>query len=565
MNSNKQESLENNDNIAEKIKGYLKHWPFFALALVVSITVAYLYILYTVPEYKITSTLLIQDDEKGDGLLKGTAFSDLNMFRMSKTVDNEMEVLRSRDLIYKVLSKLGMDVELTKKDRFKDKILYGKNSPIKIIPYKLDNNTYSKEFKLSIDIKNDSMFSITDKDRESTYKFDELVTGKGYQFKVVKAPAFKTNYPKIDLRFKDLYVLSEYYSLGGITVLPVIKDANTVLITLYDPVPQRGMDILNELITAYNQENLDSKNITAKNTIAFIDKRLKYLISDLTGVEQDVERYKQMNRVTEINTDAQVNLQNSGNYDQQLASSRTQLDLINSVEDYLTQSDTRNEQVPNALGIRDGMLTNLTDKYNELLIEKQRLLRTNRAGNPLVVSVDEQLAALKQNILETLRNVRKGISLERGNLLAKSSKYESMIRNVPVIERGLLERSREQSVKQNLYHYLLQKREETALSLSATVPTSKVISKPAYQTNPAKPKTTLIYLSAILIGFILPVSVIYGRGRLNNKVNYISDIQIPSGMKVLGELTHKDDNNTIVVKKEVVPLFPNYFDISDII
>src|SRR5690606_13368983 len=131
-----------------------------------------------------------------------------------------------------------------------------------------------------------------------------------------KGPAFKANYPDIDLRFKDLYALSEYYSLAGITVLPVAKDANTVLITMYDPIPQRGMDILNELITAYNQENVDTKNITAKNTIAFIDKRLKYLTSDLSGVEQDVEKYKQLNRVTEINADAQVSLQNSGAYDQ---------------------------------------------------------------------------------------------------------------------------------------------------------------------------------------------------------------------------------------------------------
>lgn len=549
MNSKNQESLENNDNVIEKVKGYFKYWPFFVLALIVCLGVAYVYILYATPEYKITSTLLIQDDEKGDGLLKGTAFSDLNMFRTSRTVDNEMEVLRSRDLVYKVLDKTGMDVELTLPGTFTDKILYGKNMPVKIIPYKLNNAVYDKKFKFFIQIKSDSTFTLSVNKKAEDYKFDELVRGKGYQFKVVKGPAFKATYPAIDLRFKDLYALSEYYSLAGITVLPVAKDANTVLITMYDPIPQRGMDILNELITAYNQENVDTKNITAKNTIAFIDKRLKYLTNDLSGVEQDVERYKQLNRVTEINADAQVSLQNSGAYDQQLAVSRTQLDLINSVEDYLTEPDTRNEQVPNALGIKDMMLTNLMVKYNELLIEKQRLLRTNRAGNPLVVSIDEQLSALKQNILETLRNVKRGLSLERNNLLAKSSKYESMIRSVPVIERGLLERSREQVVKQNLYHYLLQKREETALSLSATVPTSKVISQPAYQTNPAKPKTALIYLCAVLSGFILPISVIYGKNRFNNKVNHINDIQIPMGMKVLGELTHKDDNGTVVVKK----------------
>jgi capsular exopolysaccharide synthesis family protein len=230
--------------------------------------------------------------------------------------------------------------------------------------------------------------------------------------------------------------------------------------------------------------------------------------------------------------------------------SQIQLDIINSLEQYLNKEDSKYEIVPSALGIADNTLTNLINKYNDMQIDRQRLLNNNnKANNPLILNIDEQLSALKSNLKETLRNVRSGLSLSRNNLLGMSNQYESRVRNVPTVERGLMERNRIQAVQSNLYEYLLQKREETTLSLSATIPTSQVVDKPAYNTIPAQPKVALIYLGSFLAGIFLPFTVLFGRDKLNTKVKDVSDVQLINGARILGELSHKEENHTVVVKK----------------
>ncbi len=548
INQKQQQAYQVKNNLLETSMRYLKNWYVFVLCIGMSLGAAYAYLAYSTPQYKVSSTLLIQDDVKGDAGGKGTAFSDLNMFHISKTVDNEMEVLRSRDLIFNVLKSLSMDIHYMVEGKIKDKELYGKSLPVRVVVYKLNPGAYAQILKLVI--KDNSSFTLESKGRRVLYRFDQLIKTNDYLVKIEKGPSFSANFSPVIIQFKDLYRMAEAYSLSGLTVLPIAKDANTIVLSLLDPIPQRGVDILNKLIENYNRENVNTKNIMAGNTIRFIDNRLKYLTNDLSVVEGDVEKYKRLNRVTDINADAQINLQNSGNYDQQLSTSSVQLNLIRSLERYLGQADGRYQLVPSTLGLKDQTLSNLIDKYNDLQVERQRLMRYNRPNNPLVLNINDQLAGLKSNIKENLKNVRRGLTLERNSLQSKSSQYESVIRNVPGIERGLQERSREQSVKVSLYQYLLQKREETALSLSSTIPTSQIIDRPAYNTAPAKPKTTLIYICSLLGGFLLPFSILYVKDKLNTKVQDISDVELSFGTRILGELSHNEERKTsIVVQK----------------
>lgn len=545
--SQNKQSFSTKEDTKESMLKYLKYWYVFAIAIVLCISAAYTYITFATPFYKVSSTLLIQNDFKGDGLLKGTAFSDLDMFHAARTVDNEMEVLRSRDLIYKTLKDLSLETHYYLEGKITDEELYDQSLPVKVIIYNLNNKAYAQ--KLNLIIKNNDTFSITNNGKRVTYRFDQLINGPGYSIKVIKGPAFKPNYAPINIAFKDLYSMAEYYSLTALTILPIVKDANTIVISLLDNVPQRGVNILNKLIQNYNERNVDTKNIVARNTIRFIDERLKSLSGDLSVVEQDVEDYKQRNRVTNFNADAEINLKTSGNYDQELSQSQIQLDVLQSLEEYLNQEDSKYEIVPSTLGIGDVTLINLINKYNDMQIDRERLLRSNKSNNPLIVNIDDQLVALKSNLKENLRNVRRGLSLARNNFLSKSNQYESRIRNVPTIERGLMERNRNQAVQAGLYEYLLQKREETALSLSATIPTSQVVDKPAFNTNPAKPKEALIYLCSLFAGFLLPLFIFFGKDKLNTKVKDVNDVQLIGGTRILGELSHKEENNTVVIKK----------------
>jgi tyrosine-protein kinase Etk/Wzc len=527
----------------------IKYWYIFLISVIICIGVAYAYLQTTVPFYKVSSILLIQDDAKGDGLLKGTAFSDLNMFRTSKTVENEMEVLRSKDLIYKVLYDLGLEVKYSYQLPFKKRELYGKTLPVQVVVLRLNEPAFLK--KLSVQSIADDKFVLRDSSSKVVYRYNQVISRPEYSIKITRGEAFSTMNKPVDIRFVNLRKAAEAYSLNALTVLPVVKDANTIVLSLLDAIPARGVDILTRLIDTYNQENVMNKNIMALNTIKFIDGKLGNLTKDLTGVEQDVENYKRNNRVTELNSDAQMNLQSSGEYGQQLASSEVQVSLVQSIIGYLNGGDHKFDLVPTTLGLKDPTLMSLTDKYNNLQIERERLLKTVRVNNPLVVNISDQLTGLKGKILENLGVIKRGLDLERSSLRNKTAQFESRLHQTPVIERGLIERSREQSVKNTLYHYLLQKREETELSLSATIPTSQVIDKPAYNSIPAKPKVQLIYMISILCGLLLPVSFVYARTQLNNKVRDLSDVEYGTGHAlILGELSHKGRKDPLLVHSD---------------
>ncbi len=541
-------SASSNEDSNESWTKYLRYWYVFALSAIICLGAAHFYLLNATRLYKVTGTLLIQSDFKGDGILKGTAFSDLNMFQGAKTVDNEMEVLRSRDLIHATLKDLALETKYALEGRFNEKELYANTLPVQVIVNNLSGLAYSQKLKLQI--RDNETFVLHNKGNNVLYRFNQTIKGPGYSIKVRKGPAFDPNFPAISISFRDLYKMAESYSLSALKILPIVKDANTVSLTLLDAIPQRGVDILNKLIETYNEENLNSKNLVARNTIRFIDKRLEDLTDELSTVEQGVENYKQYNRITDINSDAELNLRTSGSYDQDLSLSQIQLDLIRALEDYLSQPDDGQYQlVPSTLGIKDITLSNLINKYNDLQVERQRLLRNNNPDNPLIININEQLAGLKSNLQEIIRNVKKGLSLERNNLLAKSNQYESKVRNVPVVERGLLQLTRDQSVKSGIYHYLLQKREETALSLSATIPTSQIIDEPAYNTTPSKPREALIYLGSLFGGIFLPLAFFFGRDKLNTKVQDITDVQLLGNTRILGELSHKEENQTVVMKR----------------
>ncbi|HEU5146603.1 MAG TPA: polysaccharide biosynthesis tyrosine autokinase, partial [Chryseosolibacter sp.] len=279
--------------------------------------------------------------------------------------------------------------------------------------------------------------------------------------------------------------------------------------------------------------------------LAFIDERLQYLNAELTDVEKNVELYKRQNAVTDVSSEAELSLKNASDYNKQLAEFDIQLELLKSIEDYLLKPGDEVALVPSALNIQDPTLHILISKFNELQLERQRMQRTMQPDNPLMLNINEQLSNLRVNIGENIKNIRNGLVITRQNLIASSRKFEYRKKRVPAMERELLEINRQQSVKAGLYLYLLQKREESALSLAATVSNFRVIDPPAiiYPIFPNKP---MIYMIAILVGLMLPFSVLYVRNLLNDKVMDLKDIEKATHTPVLGEIARNDTKQTVV-------------------
>jgi tyrosine-protein kinase Etk/Wzc len=527
-------------------KPYIAKWYWFVAAFFISITVSWLFIKYTTPRYKVTSTILIPDDKQGNGILKATAFSDLNMFQVAKTVDNELEILRSKDLILPVLKKLNLEISYNKIKPFGNQELYGKKLPFWVLAVSLPGNAYTKALQLQG--LTDSTFRLAEKKQSWVYKYGELIQYQGCQFIVNKGPAFANSHEAVDIRFNNLQRLAAAYSAGRLKVNPVIKESNTVVLTLEDPIPQRGMDILANLIDTYNVESVRKKNINAINTIAFIDKRLKAMSNDLSSAEGDIEAFqRQNNTIATAGEGTQLNLSKSAEYSQMLENSAVQLGVISSIERYLSGSANQFSVIPSTLGIKDPTLNTLIGRFNDLQIERARMLHSASITNPLVQNISDQLAGIRQNIKENLKNIKKGLLIEKSYQQRNSAVYQSKIQSVPAIEKGLLQRSREQSVKTSLYQYLLQKREETALSLSATIPTSQMVDSPAYDPEPAYPKAQLVYLFACIVGLLLPSTLIYLGQQFNAKVTDAKSLQLITGVPVLGELSHNDNIKSQVV------------------
>ncbi|GAA4087004.1 GumC family protein [Mucilaginibacter panaciglaebae] len=532
----------------ETIKKYTKYWLLFLSSIALFMGLAFIYILHVTPTYNVTTTLLVEDDKRGDGVLKETAFSDLNMFHTTKSVDNEIQILRSKDLLHQVFQSLPLKTRyLYDTLYFGERELYGDRLPVKVTIYHLGVRAFAE--RKTITIINDSIFSIktVSATKPTTYKFGQIIRTPDYNIKVDKGPGFQTGHKKIAIEFVNEKAFIDAYSNGKLQINQVVKDGNTIVLSLTDQVPQRGMDILTKLVVLYNAQNVDNMKKLAQASIEFIDGRLKYLGSDLTDVEKNVQQYKQFNMVTDLNSNTQADLLRGEDYKSDLLKIEMQLNIVEALQTYINKSDNEFSLVPSSLGIQDPTLVALTAKFNDLQQEYQRLLHNNTPGNPVVANIKDQIRSLRQNLQENLENVRKSLQLSKNNLMATARRFDNRIRTAPVVERGLLERNRETAVKENLFNYLTQKREEAGLSMTAAAPDARTVESANFDPEPKSPQKPLIYLYAFIIALAVPVSFVEGKAALTTKIKNASELNVIPNHRILGELIREKNHRTPVI------------------
>ncbi|MBB6612722.1 polysaccharide biosynthesis tyrosine autokinase [Pontibacter sp. Tf4] len=531
-------------NLKEVLQKYLRYWYLFVIGVIVAGAVAFVYLRYSTPQYRISSTLLIKDDKKGPSLAENAVLDDLNLFQAGKNIDNEIEILKSKSLMNRVLQELALNTSYYVDGRVKSTEIYGASMPLKVIVSKLDSSAFNKSIVVQATGKNG--YQIDEDGTVTSHKFGEQVKKPYGIFTVVAGTPNTAKNKKVTVKFHDIRQVADYYN-QKLTVAPVNKNASVLSLSLIDPVPAKGVAILNKLVEVYNKEAVEDKNLIAGSTIQFIDERLKYLTSELSVVEEDVESYKKDNRVTDVSSEAKLYLEKASEYNRQLSEWAIQIDVLESIENYLLKQESQFELVPSTLTIQDPTLLGLISKFNELQLERKRLLRVSQPGNPLVQNINEQLGNLRGNILENLRNIKDGLIITRNNLQASSAQFESRIKEVPSIEKDLIEIKRQQSIKEGLYLYLLQKREESALSLAATVANSRIIDPAISGDKPVEPKKQLVYLLAFLVGLGIPFAGIYIKELLNDRVQTQQDVKKATDTPILGEIAHNDTFEKLVV------------------
>jgi tyrosine-protein kinase Etk/Wzc len=527
---------------------YTRYWYLFLLGTIIAVGIAIFYLrYYAVPQFIVSGTMLIKDDKGGQGLSNADALSDLSTFKSTRNIDNEIEVLKSRSLMERVVKELGLFTNYYVEERITDREIYGPAVPIRILRNELDSTVAGQSFVVYL--KSSNSFDLKDYTGVVTsHQFGQQIRKPYGSFTIVATTAKSAPGSRIVVRFQDIHQVANHYS-SAITIQPVGKTPNVLSISLVDPIPARAKNIVNKLMQVYNVEAIEDKKQLSIGTLKFLDERLQFVTTELADVEKGVAKYKSLNSLTDLATQATDYTSQATNYDSQLAEWATQIEVLESIEKYMKSTDGQYALVPSTLGIKNETLTALIGKYNEVQLERERMLRTMQPTSFLIQNANEQLTNLRANILENLRNIRESLKITSNNLKSNSRRFQSKVQRVPAMEQELQEINRSQAIKQNIYVYLLQKREETALSLAATASAARVLDLAKGSDYPISPNKQTIYLMALLLGLGVPFGAIYLTRLLNNKVRSQQDVTSTVSVPILGEIAHSDTKEPVVVNR----------------
>ncbi|WP_207425347.1 polysaccharide biosynthesis tyrosine autokinase [Pedobacter sp. SYSU D00535] len=525
-------------NLRETINKYVFHWPLFLLGIVLALTLAYFYLRYSDPEYEIKAKLLIKDDKK-DANPVAEELKRLDVFSSSNVVENELEVLQSRKIMKKVVEDLDLWVSYQKVGRVNDLDFYDQ-TPVRLTMIKPAEVPANESFEVIIKSP-EKYLMIRPNGETKEIGYGHVVTNSMGTWKLDTTGTLPQSIGyKIRVSVSDLDKAADKYA-SKVSTEKLNKQASVVEIVLKDNVLSRGKKIVNSLVVAYNEEKAEEKRKIAENALQFIDSRLDSLSGELTSVEKDFEGFRSSQGITNISSEAQLYLENVKANDIQLNDVNVKLNVIEGIESYLRSNNANS--APATFGISDPALIANINKLMELQLQKDRLLATTPESNPVFEPINKQIATTKAGIRENVGNIKRSLLAAKSQLSSNNDRFEASIKNIPGQERKFVSIKRQQSVKENLYVYLLQKREEAALSYAQTLTASTTVD----YTYDESEKKSLTFAVAFLLGLIIPAGVVYGRGLINNSVTNTREIEETS-VPVLGELMYMDTDDYVVVR-----------------
>lgn len=518
---------------------YAVYWPLFMVLFIVSMCGAWVYLRYKVPVYEANARLLIKDEKKGAEDSK--AFESLNLLTTKKIIENEQEVIQSRTLLSLVAKKLGLYAPVYAEGRIKTEPAYI-TSPISIQAKSPDYINGLKKTYFELDSATQSV-----KVNGQSFPFNQWVVIQKDTLRFVANSRY--NGVKKDKYFFTLSNPRDV-SVGlqsGLSVSTVSKLSTILDLKFKDEVPERAEDILNELLTVYKSAIIEDKNTLATNTLAFVEDRLNNVEKDLNSIEKRVQQYKSSNGAVDISMQGKLFLENVSSNDQKLSEINIQLAVLDQIEEYVRSKNNGGGMVPSTLGLNDQVLPELLNKLYEAELEYERLKGTKAENSPDLVAVTDQISKMKPSILENVRNLRKGLVASRTNLANTNNTYASILQSIPQKERELIDINREQSIKNDIYSFLLKKREETALTHASTVSDSRIVDRAQASFVPISPKKNVIYPLAFIFALFLGIGVITAKDVLNTKILYRHEVESLTTHPIIGEIIADTSKETLVI------------------
>lgn len=530
---------ENPGNFRDALNTYLYHWPLIIIGVIITLAGAYLYLQLSSPVYNVNATVVIKDDTKSPDK---SALKELDDNMSSSLAESEVEVFKSRKLITQVVNHLQLYVVYSKKDGLKSVDLY-KTSPVTF--FLLDSAGTLSDHVIIVKVIDNKSFLIKKANGGYTkFLFGERLSNKFGTWKLepgANISQYKNTEIKIILN--DPAKVAEDFQHGFDAVLPN-KLSPVIDLSVSDINKQRALDFMNDLISYYNQNTLATKSQINQNTLNFIDKRLGSLADELNGSEKDIENYRSDRGLTDISSQSKIYLENLQTNDNKLNQVNVDLNVIDGIEQYVNTS--QNIQSASAsLGLNYPSLNNLIERLSQLQATREKMLAIMPENNPAFEPVNRQIASAKADIKENIKTIKSSLIAAKNKLQTFNSHFESTIKDIPVQERQIVDKTRQKSIKESLYTYLSQKREEIAMSYYATVNNAHVVDD-AY-TNTLKSKKSMVFGGAFLLGLLLPAGLLRVRSAINNKVISKKEIETATGTPVFSEIGYCTTASRIII------------------
>jgi len=523
---------------------YVRYIPLFIVSIGLGLFIAFLYLRYTVPFYNARATLLIKTSAAQTGSNEELDNMFFNSARAN--VSNEVELLKSLNLAKRVAVSLNLQKKYYTIGNVKTSLIYPE-SPLQLDIIKLKDSANPIGF--NIYVHNDQEFSFNNAESAKQSFGQPFENGQG-TFRITKDDSLPLN-----LQYRE-YILTwepiqnaAFFVLGGLGVSPVRDQSNILLLTYLTPQPLLGKDILNQLMEEYKKLNVEDKRQMASQTISFIDERLKIITKELGDVEKDLQKYKQGKGITNLESQSQLFVANKSTIEADISNQEVRRSILKYLQEYIADQKNQFTAVPTTLGINEPTLLEQVGKYNQLQLEREGQLRTTTANNPSIKGIEIQTQKLRSDLLENLKNLLQVAALELDGLKRRAEQFNSSIAGVPIREKELLEISRQQGIKQTLYLFLFQTREETLISQAATVSNSQVVDEAIASGVPVTPKPLNVKIMAVFLGLLLPVGFIYLRELLNDKITTRADINKVTKVPIFGEIGHAETKNALLVQK----------------
>lgn len=522
------------------------YWKWFIVSIVGCLLCAFVYLRYATPVYRVQATIMINDEKKGSFQNQMMAMQDFGFMTTTGGIDNEIEILRSKSMIKQAVLDLGIYTTYRLEGRFSSRTIYGKY-PVDAYISRSDLDKMTKGITLQVSQPDSLAYTIE-------YEYMDPVTREETEYKkTVNTLPYTVKTPVGDIYLskgeaeglgenRTLYISivppirMAKACLASLSIEPTSKTTSVAYISYLDVNKKRGIDFVNSLVAAYNRENNNDKNIVAMKTKEFIDSRLAIVERELDETEFQMAEFKQKSGLTNVTGDAQKALESSSEYDKKRVEIATQLNLVTYLRDYVNAAENYLQAIPVNVGLKETSLVTFINKYNEGIVERNRLLRTASESNPTVMDVTLSLELMSNSIKTSVESLYESLTIQKRDIDKEAAKFESKIGNAPTQEKVLAGYMRQQEVKSGLYLMLLQKREENSIALAATADNAKIIDAALANDQPVSPKRNMILLVALVMGCAIPVAFIYLLELLRYKIEGRNDLEKLTKVPVLGDV-----------------------------